>query len=132
VLDAYDQFSQGASLGNRGSEFFGAFCTLLRARGVAVVLAQDMTRIAGNSLDLPLGEVSQMVDNIIHVRSTEVHSQFKRLIAVLKVREQDYDRSIREFSIDGKGIKVGKVFQEGESLLTGLPNFDPSGKPGKR
>ena len=73
-----------------------------------------------------------MVDNIIHVRSTEIHSQFKRLIAVLKVREQDYDRSIREFSIDGKGVRVGKVFQEGESLLTGMPKFGEPGRTGKR
>ena len=132
VLDAYDQFSLGAAVGDRAAEFFGAFCTLLRRRGVALVLTQDMTRIAGTTFDLPLGEVSQMVDNIIHVRSTEVHSQFKRLIAVLKVREQDYDRSIREFSIDGKGVRVGEVFQEGESLLTGMPKFGEPGRAGKR
>ena len=132
VLDAYNQFSQGASVGGRATEFFGAFCTLLRQRGVALVLTQDMTRIAGDSFDLPLGEVSQMVDNIIHVRSTEIHAEFRRLIAVLKVREQDYDRSIREFGVDEKGIRVGKVFAEGESLLTGLPKFGPRGKAAKR
>ena len=132
VLDAYNQFSQGAVVGGRATEFFGAFCTMLRQRGVALVLSQDMTRIAGDSFDLPLGEVSQMVDNIIHVRSTEIHAQFRRLIAILKVREQDYDRSIREFSLDEKGIRVGKVFEEGESLLTGLPNFGSSGKVAKR
>jgi circadian clock protein KaiC len=133
VLDAYNQFSQGAALGNRATEFFGAFCTLLRQRGVALVLSQDMTQIAGDNFKLPLGEVSQMVDNIIHVRSTEIHGQFKRLIAILKVREQDYDRSIREFSIDRKGIRVGDVFQEGESLLTGMPKFgSAAGKEGER
>jgi circadian clock protein KaiC len=131
VLDAYNQFSQGAIVGDRATDFFGAFCTMLRMRGVALVLTQDMTQIAGASFDLPLGEVSQMVDNIIHVRSTEIHSKFKRLIAVLKVREQDYDRSIREFSIDTKGVRVGEVFQEGESLLTGMPSFGEPRKPGK-
>lgn len=132
VLDAYNQFSQGAVVGGRASEFFGAFCTLLRQRGVALVLSQDMTRIAGDSFDLPLGDVSQMVDNIIHVRSTEIHAQFRRLIAILKVREQDYDRSIRELTVDRKGIRVGKVFEEGESLLTGLPKFDTHSRVGKR
>jgi circadian clock protein KaiC len=67
-----------------------------------------------------------MVDNIIHVRSTEIHAEFRRLIAVLKMREQNYDRSIRELSIDKKGIRVGKVFTEGESLLTGMPKFGQS------
>ncbi len=132
VLDGYDQFSQGAVVGGRAAEFFGAFCTMLRQRGVALVLAQDMTRIAGDSFDLPLGEVSQMVDNIIHVRSTEIHAQFRRLIAILKVREQHYDRSIREFSIDKQGIRIGKVFDEGESLLTGLPKFGSRSKADKR
>jgi circadian clock protein KaiC len=132
VLDAFNQFSQGASVGGRAREFFGAFCTLLRARGVALVLTQDMTRIAGDSLDLPLGEVSQMVDNIIHVRSIELHAHFRRLIAVLKVREQDYDRSIREFSIGKTGVRVGEVFSEGESLLAGMPRLRESGESGRR
>jgi circadian clock protein KaiC len=132
VLDAYNQFSVGAAVGGRAAEFFGAFCTLLRRRGVALVLTQDMTRIAGRTFDLPLGDTSQMIDNIIHVRSTEVHAEFKRLIAVLKMREQSFDRSIRELTIDAKGIRVGDVFREGESLLTGLPTFGESGRSGER
>ena len=132
VLDAYDQFAQGATVGERSKEFFAAFCTLLRARGVALVLTQDMTQIAGSEFQLPLGDVSQMVDNIIHVRSTEMHAEFRQLIAILKMREQNYDRSIRELVIDRKGIRVGGVFEEGESLLTGLPNFGQSGNPGRR
>ena len=38
VLDAYDQFAQGATVGDRSKEFFAAFCTLLRARGVPEVI----------------------------------------------------------------------------------------------
>jgi circadian clock protein KaiC len=132
VLDAYDQFAQGATVGERSKEFFAAFCTLLRVRGVALVLTQDMTQIAGNEFQLPLGDASQMVDNIIHVRSTEIHAEFKRLIAILKMREQSYDPSIRELSIDKKGIRVGRVFEEGESLLTGMPKFEQSGRVGRR
>jgi circadian clock protein KaiC len=123
VLDGYDQFKRGTMTGDRTSEFFSAFCDLLRTRGVAVVMTTDMPRIAGDSFDLPIGELSPIVDNIIHVRSTEIHAQFRRLIAILKVREQDYDRSIREFSIDSKGIRIGEVFTEGEALLTGKPQF---------
>ncbi len=132
VLDAYDQFAQGATVGDRSKEFFAAFCTQLRKRGVALVLTQDMTQIAGSEFQLPLGDVSQMVDNIIHVRSTEIHAEFRRLIAILKMREQNYDRSIRELSIDKKGIQVGEVFSEGESLLTGMPKFGQSVRPSRR
>lgn len=121
VLDGYDQFRQGTVTGERSNAFFSAFAHMLRARGVAVVLTQDLARIAGDSFDLPVGEMSQLIDNIIHVRSTELHAQFRRLIAVLKVREQDYDRTIREFTIGPKGIRIGEVFAEGEALLTGVP-----------
>ena len=123
VLDGYEQFQRGALLGGRSVDFFSAFCDLLKVRGVAAVWTQDMKQIAGQSFELPLGD-SQIVDSIIHVRSTELHAEFRRLIAILKVREQPYDRAIREFSIDQKGIRVGDVFKEGEALLTGVPQVD--------
>jgi circadian clock protein KaiC len=122
VIDGYEQFERGAAVGDRARDFFSAFCDVLKVRGVATVWTQDMQRIAGESFDLPLGD-SQIVDSIIHVRSTELHAEFRRLIAILKVREQGYDRSIRELTIDEKGIRVGGVFKEGEALLTGIPQF---------
>jgi circadian clock protein KaiC len=121
MLDGYDQFMRGARTGDRGTEFFSAFCDLLRARGVASVLTADLGRIVGESLDLPItGELSPIIDNIIHLRSTEFKGEFRRLIAILKVRDQEYDRGIREFHVTKSGIKVGRVVREGEGLLTGL------------
>jgi circadian clock protein KaiC len=121
VLDGYDQFIRGALTGRRGTEFFSAFCDLLRTRGVATVLTADLARIAGENLDLPIsGELSPIIDNIIHVRSTEISGEFRRLIAILKVRDQEYDRAIREFHVGKSGVRVGRVFREGEGLLTGL------------
>jgi circadian clock protein KaiC len=123
-LDGYDQFKRGAVVGDRHADFFSAFCDLLRTRGVAVVLSADMPRIAGESVDLPIGELSPVVDNIIYVRSTELHAKFRRMIAILKVREQPYDTSIREFTIGAAGIRIGDVFREGEALLTGVPKLE--------
>jgi circadian clock protein KaiC len=126
VLDGYEQFERGAAVGDRARDFFSAFCDVLKARGVTTVWTQDMQRIAGQSFDLPLSD-SQIVDSIIHVRSTELHAEFRRLVAILKVREQGYDRAIRELTIDKKGIRVGGVFKEGEALLTGIPQFHGKG-----
>ncbi len=128
VIDGYEQFHRGATVGDRSRDFFSAFCDLLKVRGVATVWTQDMKRIAGPAFDLPLGD-SQIIDSIIHLRSTEAHARFRRLIAILKVREQDSDRSIREFSIGKKGIRVGAVFKEGEALLTGLPQLPDTSEP---
>jgi circadian clock protein KaiC len=123
VLDGHDQLRRGTVTGDRDLDFLAAFCDLLRTRGVTTIMTQDMPRIAGESFDIPFGETSSVLDNIVHVRSTELRSEFKRLIAIIKMREQAHDGSIREFIIGEKGLRVGDVFEEGEALLTGLPRF---------
>ena len=123
AIDALDDLRRGARPGDREIGFLSAFFDILRTRGVSTIATQDIARIAGPHVDLPLGEVSPLVDNLVYLRTVEMRATMRRLIAIVKMREQDYDPNIRELHIGGKGLHVGKAFTEGEGLLTGLPHF---------
>jgi circadian clock protein KaiC len=53
------------------------------------------------------------------LRYVELGSELHRAFSMVKVRESYFDPAIREFSITGQGIRLGKAFKHSESLLTG-------------
>jgi len=54
-----------------------------------------------------LARASAMTENVIVFRYVEVAARQHRLISVMKMRESDYDSSIREFVISSQGIDIG-------------------------
>ena len=52
-------------------------------------------------------------------RFVELHSALYRLISVLKVRDREYDTSLREFHIPRNGIKLEDTFDSAKASLTG-------------
>jgi circadian clock protein KaiC len=49
--------------------------------------------------------------------------EMRRGITVLKMRGSMHDKDIREFSIDGKGMHIGKPFRNVIGILAGSPTF---------
>ncbi len=93
---------------------------LLRQRGVTSVLMHDLQRVVGVNFDMPMAELSAIMDNALHLRYVEQKGDMKRLIAVLKVRSRRHDHTLREFLITEKGMSVGRAFDRSEMVLTGL------------
>ena len=129
VLDSVDELRRAAKPGARAMPFLSSFLDRLRSRGVSVFATQDLPRIAGPNFDLPVGEISPMVDHLLHLRYVELHAELRRLIVVLKTRDAQADHTIRELHIEESGMRVGDRFAEGGSFLTGMPNF---GTPDRR
>ena len=93
---------------------------MLRQARVTTILMQDLERIVGISFDLPMAELSAMLDNVLHLRYVEQKGELKRLISVLKVRARQHDHRLRQFHITEDGMKVGKPYDHSELVLTGL------------
>jgi circadian clock protein KaiC len=56
---------------------------------------------------------------MILLRSVEVRRQIRRLIAILKVRDSDYDPTVAELMITDQGIRVEDSFRDTISVLAG-------------
>ena len=63
--------------------------------------------------------ISTTTDSIILLRYVEVFGQMRRGITVLKMRGSRHDRDIREFTIDGEGMHIGKPFRNVNGILSG-------------
>jgi circadian clock protein KaiC len=56
-----------------------------------------------------------------------MYGEMQRGITVLKMRGSMHDKDIREFSIDGGGMHIGKPFRNIAGILAGHPvHVDPA------
>jgi circadian clock protein KaiC len=62
--------------------------------------------------------ISTLTDNIILLRYVELYGEMHRGITVLKMRGSAHDKDIREFSIDDKGMHIGKPFVNVTGILS--------------
>lgn len=69
--------------------------------------------------------ISTITDSIILLRYVELFGEMRRGLTVLKMRGSTHDKDIREFTIDAKGLHVGKPFRNVAGILSGHPQHVP-------
>jgi circadian clock protein KaiC len=65
--------------------------------------------------------ISSITDSIILLRYVEMFGEMRRGVTVLKMRGSKHDKDIREFTIDGTGMHIGKPFRNVVGILSGRP-----------
>ncbi|MFO7816556.1 MAG: circadian clock protein KaiC [Desulfovibrionales bacterium] len=65
--------------------------------------------------------ISTLTDSIILLRYVEIFGEMRRGLTVLKMRGSQHDKNIREFTIDGSGMHIGKPFRNVGGILGGNP-----------
>lgn len=117
-LDGIDGFRIAALFPDRLTRFFVALTNELRALGVTTVLTDEIP-IMGDPERRTHDSLFGVFENILLLRYVELRSQLHRLVSIVKMRESEYDSSIREFRISRKGIDVASTFESAEAILSG-------------
>jgi len=63
--------------------------------------------------------LSTMTDNILLLKYVELGGEVNLMTSVLKTRGDDHSKSLRRYSITGRGIVVGESFRGYEGVLSG-------------
>jgi circadian clock protein KaiC len=117
-IDSLGGMSRAAVRSQRIVEFFTALINELRARGVTVIATWEIRDMFDFNAQAPALELSSIFDNMVLLRFIESHAQLRRILTVIKVRDSQYDPSLREMMLSPDGIQLRGVFQE--------PVTDPS------
>jgi circadian clock protein KaiC len=91
----------------RFSMYMTALTTELRALDADTILTEELPLEHYGAPPQQL-LMSALLENVLHVRYAEAGSKLRRQLAVLKMRESDYDSTIREFRISERGIEVDR------------------------
>ena len=88
---------------------------------VGFFTATTSTLMGGSSVTE--AHISTITDSIILLRYVEMYGEMRRGITVLKMRGSMHDKAIREYTIDGEGMHIGKPFRNVTGILTGSPVY---------
>ena len=100
---------------------FAAIADELERAGVTCVYTVEIRGIFGTTIDMPIPGISAVTQNLILLRYIERRSQINRILTIVKVRDSDYDHSVREVKITNRGFDLGDLFAEVD-----LPSVGPS------
>jgi circadian clock protein KaiC len=120
VVDGLGGFMASVISPQRISKYFAALSTELRVRGVTTLFTSESREFLGAPVELPIANISSLVENLIVLRFVELQSSVVRLISVAKMRDSDFDPALREFKISDKGLAVLDPVFGAEGLMTGF------------
>ena len=102
--------------------------TFLGHQGVVTLLIAAQHGLLGSAVVSPI-DVSYLADTVLLLRYFEARGRVRQAISVVKKRTGPHERSIREFHIDGGGIKVGPPLEAFHGVLGGNPVYQGDGGP---
>lgn len=120
VIDGVSCFQQAVLEPERIVRFWSALSNELRALGVTTVHTSWIPDLAGTEIRAPASGITLLAEVMVLMRYVELRSRLYRLISLIKVREDAFDPTIREFTIGNAGVVVGKPFEGIEGILSGM------------
>jgi circadian clock protein KaiC len=124
VIDGLLGFQEiAADRPHRMGRFLTALANELRALNVTTFSIAETRNVIGGAIEGPTIGLSTIAGNLILLWYVEIRAQLRRLISIVKMRESDFDSSLREFRITSAGIKIADTFHSAEAILSGFPQL---------
>lgn len=118
VLDSVTHFTRLTNEPQQLRAIYNRLINALKREGATSLLLAEENRIEIQRVER--GALSFVVDTILVLRYVEVESAMQRALAVMKMRGSDHIKEIRRYEIRKGGIVVTGLFENRESILTGI------------
>lgn len=117
-IDGIDGFLQGSFFRERIPVFFTALSNRLRELNVTTLVSEE-TKFFGQDIERPDIALLASIENILHLHFEERRSQLHRLLSILKMRESDFDPTVREFHITSSGLLMAGTGKRAKAAQRG-------------
>ena len=104
-IDGMEGFERAADFPERMSHVYSAIAQELERLGVTTLYTTETRELFGKNIEVPINGLSAATQNIILLRHIEHRATMLRVMAILKVRDDDYDGRMRELQITDDGIR---------------------------
>lgn len=101
-------------------EFIVGLTSFIKHQEIAGLFTSTTPTLMGGT-SVTESHISTITDSIILLRYVEMFGDVRRGITVIKMRGSRHEKEIREFTIDGEGMHIGKPFRGITGILTGNP-----------
>jgi len=133
LVDSMQGFQVTADPEERIRDVFAAISDYFIAQGATMMFTAESADLLGDgALRVPFANASRMCQNIFVLRHAELGGRVRKVMAVLKMRDSDFDSAVREVTIGSRGIQIGDPILDAEQVLGGQPVHVPPGPNGRR
>jgi circadian clock protein KaiC len=118
-LDGMEGFDRATDFPERLSHVYSAIAQELEHLGVTALYTTETRELFGTNIEVPITGLSAATQNIIVLRHIEHRATMLRVLAILKVRDDDYDGRMREFQITDDGLRLLDTFADESHIASG-------------
>jgi circadian clock protein KaiC len=123
VMDSVSAVERAASVRNF-REFIIALTSHVKSKGICSLFTSTTPKLSGGE-SITEAHISTITDAIILLRYVEIYGVMRRGIVIIKMRGSQHAKEIYEFTIDSKGIHIGKPFRNVQNIILGTPSTTP-------
>jgi circadian clock protein KaiC len=109
-LDGMEGFERAADFPERMSHVYSGIAQELERLGITTLYSTETRELFARTIEVPINGLSAATQNIILLRHVEHRAAMLRVLAILKVRDDDYDARMRELRITNDGIRLLDTF----------------------
>ena len=120
VIDSLKDLEPVRTDGSRFRDFLYSLVNRLKMKGITVLLTNEIPELFGPFQFSDYG-VSFVTDTIVLLRYVEMAGKMSRAINVMKMRDSEHSKEIREFAITGDGLQVLDPITAYTGVMTGMP-----------
>lgn len=126
VIDSLNGYMNAMPSAGFLSTHLRELLTYLGQRGVVTLIIGVQSGMVGTMTSG--ADVSYIADNVLMLRYFELHGNVEKAISVFKKRGSAHETTLRGFKITAGGLEVGKVLEDFQGVLTGVPTLVEKGK----
>jgi circadian clock protein KaiC len=105
AIDSLAELVFSAGEAGRFPAYARMLAGFIRSAGATAVITSEVATLG--PMTEPLGGLSFLFHNVVLLRYVEIDSEMRRGISVLKMRDSDHEKGVRQFEIDQHGFVVG-------------------------
>lgn len=139
VLDGAAELLAAVAEEPRRTALVQVLAGLLRSRGITAMIPLTVPKAVGPELDPERTPLAAIAHNLVLLRHVEYAGELHRILSLLKVRDSDFDPSIRRYLITSEGMRVLAPHDTPAGLLAGIADLPsearvkrPAGPEGAR
>jgi circadian clock protein KaiC len=118
-IDGMQGFESAADFPERLSHVYSAIAQELERRRATTIYTTETRGLFEREIHVPINGLSAATQNIILLRHIERRASILRALAILKIRDDDYDARVREVSIGDTGIQLRDTFANELDVISG-------------
>jgi circadian clock protein KaiC len=118
-LDGMEGFERAADFPERMAHVYSAIAQELERLGTTTLYSTETRELFARSIEVPITGLSAATQNIFLLRHIEHRAAMLRVLAILKIRDDDYDARMREFRVTDTGIRLLDTFVGERGVASG-------------